>query len=109
MRERWWPDYVSPISWLYGMYHSEEETLFNLGYYNNPDFDELIDTADAISSTDREEATAMFIEAQEILINDAVSIFFYDMRNTHLARADVKGYVDNPAYPHVVFVYDLSK
>jgi peptide/nickel transport system substrate-binding protein len=105
----WWPDYVSPISWLYGMYHSEEETLFNLGYYNNPEFDELIDTADAISSTDREEATAMFIEAQEILINDAVSIFFYDMRNTHLARADVKGYVDNPAYPHVVFVYDLSK
>ncbi|MBT3388994.1 MAG: ABC transporter substrate-binding protein [Chloroflexi bacterium] len=105
----WWPDYVSPISWLYGMYHSEEETLFNLGYYNNPEFDELIDIADAISSTDREEATAMFIEAQEILVNDAVSLFLYDMRNTHLARTDVKGYVDNPAYPHVVFVYDLHK
>ena len=105
----WWPDYVSPISWLFNMYHSEDETLFNLGYYSNSEFDELIDTADAISGSDREGATEMFIQAQEMLVNDAVSVFFYDVANTHVARANVQGYVDNPAYPHVLFAYDLSR
>jgi peptide/nickel transport system substrate-binding protein len=105
----WWPDYVSPISWLYNMYRTEEETLFNLGYYSNPEFDELIDTADAISGSDREGATEMFIQAQELLVDDAVSVFFYDVANTHVGRADIQGYVDNPAYPHVLFAYDLSR
>ena len=105
----WWPDFVSPISWLYSMYRTEDETLFNLGYHKNAQFDELIDTADAISGSDREQATAMFIEAQEILVNDAVSVFFYDVANTHLARTNIQGFADNPAYPHVTFVYDLSR
>ena len=39
----WWPDYVSPYGFLYGMFRSEEEILFNLGYYRNPEFDEMID------------------------------------------------------------------
>jgi peptide/nickel transport system substrate-binding protein len=107
--EAQWALGVSPISWLYGMFRSEEETLFNLGYYSNETFDELIDTADAISGTDREQASDMFIEAQQILIDDAAAIFIYDIANTHVARADIKGYVDNPAYPHVVFAYQLSR
>jgi peptide/nickel transport system substrate-binding protein len=105
----WWPDYVSPISWLYGMFRTEEETLFNLGYYSNETVDELIDTADALSGSDREQASNLFIEAQEILVEDAAAIFFYDMANTHVARTDINGFVDNPAYPHVVFVYNLSR
>ncbi|MFC2053555.1 ABC transporter substrate-binding protein [Chloroflexota bacterium] len=105
----WWPDYVSPVSWLYGMFRTEEETLFNLGYYSNETVDELIDTGDATSGSDREEATKLFIEAQEILVEDAAAIFFYDLANTHVARTDVNGFADNPAYPHVVFVYNLSR
>jgi peptide/nickel transport system substrate-binding protein len=51
----------------------------------------------------------MFIQAQEILIDDSASLFFYDVANVHLARSDIKGYADNPAYPHVVFVYQLTR
>ena len=105
----WWPDYVSPYSFLYGMFHSEEEISFNLSYYRNPEFDELIDTANSLAGSDREAASQMFIDAQEILIDDAISLFFYDVANTHLARADIKGYEDNPGYPHVVFAYDLTR
>lgn len=105
----WWPDYVSPYSFLFSMFHSEEEILFNLGYYSNPDFDQLIDDANALSGSDREKATEMFIQAQETLADDAVALFFYDVANTHLAGSDIKGFVDNPAYPHVVFVYDLTR
>jgi peptide/nickel transport system substrate-binding protein len=105
----WWPDYVSPYSFLYSMFHSEEEILFNLGYYRNPEFDEMIDTANALSGSDREAADQMFVDAQKILIEDAATLSFYDVANTHLARSDIKGYQDNPAYPHVVFIYDLTR
>jgi peptide/nickel transport system substrate-binding protein len=105
----WWPDYVSPYSFLYGMFHSEEEILFNLGYYRNPEFDELIDNANALAGSDRDQAAELFVAAQEILIDDAAALFFYDVANTHLARSDIQGFVDNPGYPHVVFVYQLTR
>jgi len=105
----WWPDYVSPYSFLFSMFHSEDDILFNLGYYRNAEFDDLIDNANALSGSDRQKAEEMFVQAQEILIEDVASLFFYDVANTHLARSDIKGYVDNPAYPHVVFVYQLTR
>ena len=105
----WWPDYISPYSFLYSMFHSEEEILFNLAYYSNPEYDQLIDTAYELSGSDRAKATDMFIQAQQILIDDAVSLYFYDLGNTHIARTNVTGYADNPAYPHVVFVYQLTQ
>jgi peptide/nickel transport system substrate-binding protein len=105
----WWPDLISPYSFLYSMFHSEDETLFNLAYYKNPEFDDMIDQANEITGADREKATQMFIDAQKILIDQAVAIFFYDVADIHIARADVKGYVDNPAYPHVAFVYQMSR
>lgn len=105
----WWPDLISPYSFLYSMFHSEEQTLFNLDYYKNPEFDKMIDQANEVSGVDRQKATQMFVQAQDILYNDAPTLVFYDLANTHIARTDVKGFVDNPAYPHVVFVYDLTR
>jgi peptide/nickel transport system substrate-binding protein len=105
----WWVDYVSPYSFLYSMFHSEEEILFNLGYYRNPEYDALVDEGNALSGSDRPKAEELFIQAQEILIDDAASIFFYDTTPVHLMRKEIAGYVDNPAYPHVVFVYDLTR
>jgi len=105
----WWPDLISPYSFLRSMFHSEDETLFNLGYYKNPDFDAMINQANEISGSDREKATQMFIDAQKTLIDDAASMFFYDLSNNHIAQKSVQGFVDNPAYPHVVFVYSLTR
>jgi len=105
----WWPDYVSPFSFLYSMFHSEESILFNLGYYSNQEFDKLVEDGDVMTGVDKEKAAEMFIQAQQILLDDGVSLFFYDVKNIHVARVDIKGFVDNPAYPHVVFVYQLSR
>jgi peptide/nickel transport system substrate-binding protein len=105
----WWPDYVSPYSFLYNMFHCEDQIAFNLGYYCNPDFDKMIDQGNALSGANRTEAEQLFIEAQKTLVDDAAAVFFYDVANTHVLRADIKGYVDNPAYPHVVFFYQLSR
>ncbi|HID61982.1 MAG TPA: ABC transporter substrate-binding protein [Anaerolineae bacterium] len=103
----WWPTWITPYDFLFNMFHCEEEVLFNLGYYCNPEFDEIIDRANELTGSDREEAERLFIEAQKILIEDAAATFFYDRPNNHELRSDIKGYMDNPAYPHVVFVYKL--
>jgi peptide/nickel transport system substrate-binding protein len=105
----WWPDYITPYTYLFNMFHCEEEILFNLGYYCNPEVDELMDTANELAGTDRAEAERLFIEAQEILIEDAAAAFFYDLPNDHELRSDIKGYADNPAYPHIIFVHKLWK
>jgi peptide/nickel transport system substrate-binding protein len=105
----WWVDYVSPYSFLYSMFHSEDEILFNLGYYRNPNFDTMVDEANTLSASDRPKATQLFIDAQKILIDDAASLFYYDVTPVHLMRKGIEGYVDNPAYPHTVFVYQLTR
>ncbi|HLB49570.1 MAG TPA: ABC transporter substrate-binding protein [Anaerolineales bacterium] len=105
----WWPTYVTPYDFLFNMFHSEASTLFNLGYYGNPKFDEMIDTANELSGSDKAGAERMFQEAQKMLVDDAASLFFFDQQNIHVTREDIEGYVDNPAYSHVVFIYQLSR
>jgi peptide/nickel transport system substrate-binding protein len=105
----WWPTYVTPYDFLFNMFHCEETPLFNLGYYCDPAFDELIDSADMLSGSDLEGSIELFSEAQASLVEEAGAAFFYDRPNNHVLRSDIKGYVDNPAYPHVVFVYQLTR
>jgi len=105
----WWPDYISPMGYLNGLFHSEDQPYFNCSYWYNADFDKLIDDANATSGYDLQKAAGMFIEAQKMLIDNAVAIPFYDETNVHIMQSDIKGYVDNPAYYNVVFVYDLTR
>lgn len=105
----WWPTYVTAYDWLYNLYHCEEEVLFNWSRYCNPQFDELIDTAVSLEATDMEAAEEMYIEAQKILIEDSVDLFIGDLKHVVVFTKDIQGYVDNPAYPSVVFVYQLHQ
>lgn len=105
----WWPTYVTPYDFLFNLFHSEPSPNYNLGYYSNADFDAKIDLGASLSGTDRAKAEALFKEAQRMLIADAAALFMLDLPNVHVLRADVKGYVDNPAYGHVVFVNQLSR
>jgi len=105
----WWPDYPDPYTFLRPMFHSEENIVFNFGYYSNPEYDKLIDEASAIAGTDREKALSMYIEAQQKLIEDAPSIFFFDQEYARAKRTALRGYVDNPAYANVVFWYNCYR
>lgn len=103
----WWPTYVTPYDWLYSMFHTEEQPLFNMAYWYNADFDKLIDEADALTGTDRERAIQMFQQAQEILNEELPAVFFYEQQTPTVWNKDFTGYVDNPAYPNVIFFYPL--
>ncbi len=105
----WWPDYVTPYSFLYSMFHSENPPNYNLGYYSNADFDKLIEQGNQVSASDRTKATDLFDQAQQMLVDDSSAIFIVDLPNVHVIRDDISGYVDNPAYPHIVFWYDLKR
>lgn len=103
----WWPDLPSPYSFLFSTFHSEEEPLFNLAYYSNPDFDSLIDKANELTATDFAKAESMFVEAQKILLEDAASLFIYDRQDIWVTVSNLRGFKFNPAYPTVVFFHDL--
>jgi peptide/nickel transport system substrate-binding protein len=103
----WWIDIASPISWLWSLFFTEDETLFNLSYYSNPDVDDLIDEGAILSGTDRAAAAKVFIEAQKIIMEDAAVIPIYDQIYVRPFRDNFRGYSDNPAYPSVVFFYDV--
>ncbi len=105
----WWPDTSSPYSWLYSLYHTEEEILFNMSYYANEEFDTIIDNAAEISGTDIVKAEEEFIRAQEILIEDSPSIFMYDREEVWAINSTFKGFKYNPSYPLVVFFYDCYR
>ncbi len=105
----WWPDYPSPYSWLYNLYHSEEEVLFNLSYWENEEFDKIIDTADQMSGIDRDEAERLYIKAQETLIEEAPSFYPYDKQCVWVMSNSFKGHTGNPIYPNVVFFYNTYR
>lgn len=103
----WWPTYSDPYETLYSLWYSEVEPAWNLAYYKNSTFDALIDDAYAITGTDPEGALAKYFEAQQILIEDAPSIFLADILEVEAMSEELYGYVVNPAYPRVDFFYDL--
>ncbi|MDB4896435.1 MAG: extracellular solute-binding protein family 5 [Firmicutes bacterium] len=105
----WWPDVTTPHSWHQSMFHSEKDVSFNLGYYSNPAYDAIIDDAVKLAGTDRAKAAARYAEADQLLYNDAVAIPIYDIQYARVVKKSLKGYVDNPSYPHVVFWYDVYR
>ena len=105
----WYPTYVTPTDFLYSLYRSEETPFFNLGYYSNPDFDALLDAADATSGTDTDAASDMFRQAQQILMEDNAAVFMLDVPSVSVIGADITGYTPNPAYANVVRFHDLRR
>ncbi len=104
----WWPDYADPYSWFINLFHTEDPPFFNLSYYSNPTLDTEMEQAEQLAASDREQATQMFQDMQGTLYTEAPSISMYTQTYQRAMLKTVGGYVDNPAYPNVVFVYELT-
>lgn len=105
----WWPDYADPYSFMKNLYGSEEETVFNLAYYSNTEYDQLIDEAQKGAGIDREKSIELYKQAQEILVQEVPGVSLYDIKYVRVLSKDFGGYEDNPAYPNVVFFHDTYK
>jgi len=107
--QNWWPDFPSPQSWLYPLFYSEEEPFFNMSYYKNKEFDNLLDKAWRESGIDRNKSVNTYIEAQKILVEDCPEIFVCDHEDVFYSNKTFKGYKNNPAYPRVLYFYDTYR
>jgi peptide/nickel transport system substrate-binding protein len=104
----WWPDYADPYSWFINLFHTEDPPFFNLSYYSNPRLDSEMEEAERLAASDRERSTQMFEDMQVTLFEEAPAISMYTQTYQRAMSNSFGGYVDNPAYPNVVFVYDLT-
>ena len=105
----WWPSYVTPYDFLASLYGSEDEPFFNLSYYSNSSYDDMIDTANLQLASDRQTGISGMSQAAEMLAEDAPSLFLFDQDSIHGIREDIQGYRDNPAYAHVIFLRELYR
>jgi peptide/nickel transport system substrate-binding protein len=67
-----------------------------------------MEEAELLASSDRAQSTQMFQDMQGTLYDQAPSISVYTQTYQRAMLNTFSGYLDNPAYPNVVFVYDLT-
>ena len=99
----WWPTYPTPNDWMIGLYRTEDPALFNLSHYSNPEYDKILDSGVAMEGPDRAKAIEAYHQAQQILMEDAVAIFYADIKTRVARRANIEGLEVNPAYNAVFF------
>jgi peptide/nickel transport system substrate-binding protein len=103
----WWPTFSDPYETLYSLWHTEKKPAWNFAYYKNLEFDAKI--LKAYSTPDEAKAQALYSGTQEMLIDDAPSIFLFDVERPIFKRKELKGVVINPNYPRVPFWYNMYK
>ncbi|GAA3551249.1 ABC transporter substrate-binding protein [Nonomuraea rosea] len=106
----WYPDYPDAYSWFVNVFKSADKPQFNLSYLKNAEIDAAIDKLPQLTATDEMQARQSFQDLQKKIITDeaAVAVPYVQVYQRALT-ADVEGYVDNPAYPNVVFFHDLKR
>ncbi len=105
----WYPDYADAYSWPFNLYVGSEEPFFNLSYYNDPALNAEIEALPALTVNDPAAAQAAYEKINTQVTNElALSSYFYVQNYQRILAGSVKGYVDNPAYPNVTRVYDMS-
>jgi peptide/nickel transport system substrate-binding protein len=104
----YWPTYSDAGSDnLWSMFHSSEKPFFNLSYYNNPEFDSLVDQAISLSGTDRAQSQALYTQAMTLLVDDAPAVFFMDVGDWFAVPTYLEGFEYNPNYAFATFFYPL--
>ena len=104
----YWPTYSDAgTDNLWSMFHSSEAPFFNLSYWNNEEFDNLIDEAAALTVTDPEQSLALYEDAQNLLVEESPGLFFFDTQAVYVVPDHVEGFDYNLNYPFANFFYDM--
>lgn len=102
----YWPTYSDAGSDnLYSMFHSSEKPFFNLSYWKNTDYDKLIDDASALYVTDQKTAQDKYVQAMNLLVDQAPGVFLFDTKEALVIPDRIKGYQYNLNYPFVPFFF----
>jgi len=104
----WWPTVMTPYDFLFSMFHTEQEVLFNLSYYYNEEVDKLMDEAVQLEGTNPKRAEQLYKMVETILRRDLPAVPLYQINDIYVVHRSIKGFTSNPAYPNVVFFYEIE-
>jgi peptide/nickel transport system substrate-binding protein len=105
--EYWWPDYADPYSWFVNLLATEKQPFFNLSYYSNPVLDKQINQVESLVATNRAAGQQLYRTMQVEILKQAPIAFLYNDNYQYAMSSGFSGLTVNPAYPNVVFVYNL--
>jgi len=105
----YWPTYSDAGSDnLWSMFYYTEAPFFNLSYWNNPDFNALVDEAIGLTVSDPVTSQEKYVEAMNLLVDEAPGLFFFDTKAVFIIPNHIEGFQYNLNYPFVqYFFYDL--
>ena len=106
--EYWWPDYADPYSWFINLLASEKQPFFNLSYYSNPTLDKQINKVESLVATNPTAGSALYRTMQVEILKQAPIVFLYNTNYQYAMANSFSGFQVNPAYPNVIFVYNLK-
>jgi peptide/nickel transport system substrate-binding protein len=103
----YWPGYADAgVDNLWSLFYYTKTPSWNLSYYNNPNYQTLIDKA---ITSDQPTAQPLYTQAMNILVNDAPGVFFYEPQSVFVIPNTVMGFQYNINYPFTYyFFYDLK-
>jgi peptide/nickel transport system substrate-binding protein len=105
----WYPDYADAYSWFFNVFRSADPVSFNLSYLKDPAIDKAIDALPELAATNKVAAEQSYASLQTQIIGARAAVAVPYVQNYQRAlTSKVQGYVDNPAYPNVVFAYTLK-
>ena len=105
--EYWWPDYADPYSWFVNLLLGEKQPYFNLSYYSNPLLNRQINSVESLVATNPPAGSALYQTMQDEILKQAPIVFLYNTNYQYAMTSSFSGFQVNPAYPNVIFVYDL--
>ncbi|MEV4175644.1 ABC transporter substrate-binding protein [Nonomuraea sp. NPDC049709] len=104
----WWPDYADGYSYFGQVFRSADPPVFNLSYMKDQGLDALLDPVPELTVTDKPAAQQAYEQATTRVIDQrAAAALPWVTKSQRAYLGGIQGYDDNPAYPDVVFVYDL--
>jgi peptide/nickel transport system substrate-binding protein len=106
--EYWWPDYDDPYSWFSNLLLTQKAPYYNLSYYSNPTLDKQINQVDRLSATNPAAGAQLYRQMQVEVLQQAPLQAVYNVNYQYAMRTSATGFKVNPAYPGVVFVYNLK-
>jgi peptide/nickel transport system substrate-binding protein len=105
--EYWWPDYADPYSWFVNLLETEKQPYFNLSYYSNHALDSQINRVESLVATSPSAGGQLYQAMQVEILHQAPIAFLYNSTYQYAMTSTFSGLQVNPAYPNVVFAYNL--
>ena len=106
--EYWWPDYADPYSWFANLLQTENPPYYNLSYYSNASLDRMISQVKPLVAVNKPAAEQLYKNMQVTILQQAPIAFLYNDNYQYAMLSGISGFQVNPAYPNVVFVYNLK-